>query len=112
MKPKAKQIKRTVKRATTTKSVEKRTGGEVKSEEIKQESAPFDLQEIANPAYVNIGTAYTHNLGNYESVKISCSISMPCIPKAGEIKKTKEKIVAMVDSIMAEELGKVKEETE
>ena len=112
MKPKAKQVKRTVKRATTTKSVQKRVGGEVKSDETKQESAPVDLQEIANPAYVNIGTAYTHNLGNYESVKISCSISMPCVPKPGEIKKTKEKIAAMVDAIMAEELIKVKEETE
>jgi hypothetical protein len=112
MQPTSKKPTRVVKRGSVTKSVEKKSGDVVTGEESEEKSIPVDLQAIANPAFVEIGTAYTHNLGNYEFVKISCSISMPCEPKPKEIKKTKDKIAKMVDAIMKEELDKITEEKE
>lgn len=42
------------------------------------------LQEIFSeespPAYVKAGAGLTLNLGNYESLRVDCSVSIPCSP--------------------------------
>lgn len=44
-----------------------------------------------DPASVNYGVTVTHNLGNYESLRVSAGVTLPCRPtnvhQAGEVAK-------------------------
>lgn len=49
------------------------------------------LGESTNPqatASVSVGVGLTKNLGNYESVKISISLTVPCLPTEDDIEET------------------------
>ena len=61
--------------------------------------------EEISPAYVTIGGRVTKNLGNYESVQISVSVTLPCAPTEAAVKDTQAKASSLVDERMETELG-------
>jgi len=54
---------------------------------------------VSEQATCNVGVsmAFTKNLGNYESLKVSVSLFMPCIPTPEEIEDTYEEVKGWVD---------------
>lgn len=48
-------------------------------------------------AVVQVSMSMTKNLGNYESLKFSASISMPCVPDGAEIEDTYQNCREWVD---------------
>lgn len=48
-------------------------------------------------AMVQVSMSMTKNLGNYESLKFSASITMPCIPDGAEIEETYQNCREWVD---------------
>jgi hypothetical protein len=53
-----------------------------------------------NPAYVGVDGGLTKNLGNFESARISVSVTMPCAPTEAAIRKAYDKASALVDEFM------------
>ena len=53
------------------------------------------------PAYVSIGGKVTKNLGNYESLQISVSVTLPCAPTEEAVLATRAIASRMVDEFSA-----------
>lgn len=92
--------------ATVAKSVERRDRGRRREEESYEENEKVEvyLNDGVEPAYVTAGLAATKNLGNYESVKVTCSITMPCNPK--DILKCHKGIAKHCEDLILQELEK------
>jgi hypothetical protein len=56
------------------------------------------------PAYVRVNAGTTKNLGNYESLRVDVSITLPCY--AEEIPTVFEKVADEVAGLLADELKK------
>lgn len=55
-----------------------------KTVDVPVEAALFDVE----PALVRVSVGVTRNLGNYESLRIDASLTMPCVPeRADEVYK-------------------------
>lgn len=50
------------------------------------------------PVVVGVNVGITRNLGNYESIKVSVSLSVPCAPDGDEIEETYNQAKNWVDS--------------
>lgn len=68
------------------------------SEEEKKEAVPVKATTVEHPVIVGVTVGVTRNLGNYESLKASVSISIPCALDAEEIEATYEQAKNWVDS--------------
>jgi hypothetical protein len=64
-----------------------------------------DLPE--HPAYVRVDGGLTKNLGDYESARLSVSISIPCHIDNDSIKDSYERVSKLVESCLDEEFEKV-----
>ncbi len=63
---------------------------------------------LTSPAYVRVGQSATINLGNYESVKIDCGISLPCY--AEESEAAFKRAWDAVETEMGKQINAVREE--
>lgn len=63
------------------------------------------------PAYVRVNAGVTRNLGNYESLRIDVSLSVPCYVE--EIEKVQPRVASLVADMLAAEqdeyMGKTEE---
>lgn len=84
------------KAATTTTSVQYPTG----AEKVTQETPPATSPTLSAPAYVSVSMGVTRNMGNYESIKASVNITLPCEATAEEIEATYESAKGWADSKM------------
>lgn len=56
--------------------------------------------ELANPAYVSVNGGLTKNMGDYNSVKIGVSVSLPSGTSDEELRETYQRASALVDEFM------------
>lgn len=69
----------------------------------KDESRPVNLEvrkfEV-EPAYVRVSAGMTRNMGNYESLRVDVSVSMPCYAEEVEavIPKAADMVAAHLDA--------------
>lgn len=61
----------------------------------------------AHPAYVRVDGGLTKNLGEYESAKLSVSISIPCHPEDKSIRKAYGRVSGLVEECLDAEYSKV-----
>jgi hypothetical protein len=61
-------------------------------------------QFTTEPAYVRVGSGVTKNLGNFESLRVDVSITMPCYPE--EIDAVYRDLSEKVSSLLDEEVSK------
>ena len=94
-----------VNQGTMVKSVERKSGSETvsKSESVER----FVAIDEVSPAYVSIGGSVTKNLGDYNSVKITAQVTLPCAPTAEACRITKDLASKMVDEYVGEELDQL-----
>jgi hypothetical protein len=62
--------------------------------------------EEKSMGFVTVEGGITKNLGDYNSARISVSVSLPCDPTVAGAKKAYTKISQLVDSLLAEEYSK------
>lgn len=55
------------------------------------------------PAHVQVGAGMTVNLGNFESLRIDCSVRIPCRPTERDIEATYEQAAQFVADKIADE---------
>lgn len=56
-----------------------------------------------DPAYVTIGAGFMENLGNYESLRIYASVTLPCDNTRSAIVKAKDRALALVEEFVEDE---------
>lgn len=67
-------------------------------------------QFVTEPAYVRVNAGVTKNLGNYESLRIDVSVSVPCY--AEEIEKVEKRVASMVADMLDAEVDEYVGNTE
>jgi hypothetical protein len=72
--------------------------------QVKEEYLPTPMTE-GNPAYLNITAGCTKNTGNYESVKVSISITYPCKPDL--IDESFDKLKNWLDKRLSQEISEL-----
>lgn len=85
--------KKELKQAVATVETKHKDGSTESTQEVLGEQV-FD----SPPANVGLSIGVTRNLGNYESVKFTVSLYMPCIPEESEINQTFDEVKAWVDT--------------
>lgn len=55
-----------------------------------------------DPAYVRVSAGVTKNLGNYESLRVDVSLSVPCYTE--EMEKVQKKVASLVADMLDEEV--------
>lgn len=70
----------------------------------KDEYLPTAMQE-GNPAYLNISAGMTKNLGDFNSARVSISITYPCVPD--DIEESYEKLKNWIDSRLIKEIAEL-----
>lgn len=70
----------------------------------KDEYLPTAMQE-GNPAYLNISAGMTKNLGDFNSARVSISITYPCIPE--EIEESYDKLKNWIDARLIKEIAEL-----
>lgn len=58
--------------------------------------------EGVNPAVVSFSADLTRQIRSYEPMKVSCFVSLPCLPHEDEIRAAIEKAQEIVEAKMAE----------
>lgn len=58
------------------------------------------------PAYVGAKGSVTRNLGDYNSVRVEVSVSVPCYPVEEEIQRAYEYVTGKLDELIPEQLAK------
>ncbi len=69
-----------------------------------------DLEVVCfetEPAYVRVNGGFTENLGDYRSLRIDVSISVPCYQEL--VTETYEEIAAQVNDLLITEVARFKE---
>lgn len=61
------------------------------------EQVPVKVHPVKAQAVVGVSAAITRNLGNYESYKVSVSLSVPCEAEAEDIDGTYDSVKEWVD---------------
>ena len=59
---------------------------------------------MVEPAYVRVNAGMTKNMGNYESLRVDVSVTIPCYPE--EIDKVLPRVADKVAKFLDEELDK------
>lgn len=89
-------------RASGYVSAETRQGREVVSQESRQvDFPPVRFGEGEQPAYVRVGTGHTINMGDFASLRLDVSITMPCLPE--DVDATYTATSAAVGDLLARE---------
>jgi hypothetical protein len=99
-------------RGTTSvsKSVTQKQGREVtREEESVTERDPIDIGAIDNPAYVRVGGGITKNLGDFNSLRVDISVSLPCPPNEEAINTAYTSASSIVDTLISQELENAEE---
>lgn len=91
-------------------SSELKDSGEVKSKKDETKREVESVIKDPHAAYVRVDGGITKNLGDYNSVKIGVSISMPCEPTFKAINKCYKKTSKLVDELMDKEYSSVVED--
>jgi len=74
------------------------------------EQIPVSVVEVPEPhATVGFNAAYTKNMGDYNSLKVSVSLFMPCKPDAESVEEAYGKVKLWVDGKMEALLSEVEE---
>jgi len=77
---------------------------------------PYDSTEFINvrsfesgiePARVEAGISHTINLGDYESLKIHCNVTLPCHPHPEEIKRAQDHAFELAKSAVKDRASEV-----
>lgn len=79
------------------------TNTEAYGSETTQEE-PLDVRTFkpgVEPAFVRVGAGKTLNMGNYESLRIDVSVTMPCLPS--EVNATFEELSDLVAEKLLDE---------
>jgi len=63
------------------------------------------ILDCMNPGFVAVGGSMTVNLGDYESVKVSVTVTLPSFPDDASMKKTYTRCARMVDEFLNKELA-------
>lgn len=87
---------------TAVRSITKKQSGEVVSE--SSDVTRFASVDEPAPAYVTISGKLTKNLGNYESVQIGVSVTLPCPPTSKDVHAIRERASKMVEEFVDMEL--------
>lgn len=72
----------------------------------------FDEEVISVPAfqgpvgYVNVDGGITKNMGDFNSVRVRVSISLPCYPEDTEIRRAYVHASTLIDELLPSELDK------
>lgn len=85
--------KKELKQAVATVTKQHKDGSSSETHEVVKEQI-FD----GPAANVGVSIGLTRNLGNYESVKITVSLFMPCNPVEEEINSTYDEVKGWVDT--------------
>ncbi len=94
----------------STTRVRKRSG--VIEEEVSNTDKVPIPEDLKNPGYVMVKGSITKNMGDFNSVGVSVSISMPCRAVLEEIEKTYKTCTETVDRLLENELRKATGEVE
>lgn len=103
---------------TRVKPMKKRVSGKVEvetrivkgeEEEIVSRYSRTINDEVnhPNPGFVSVGGGITKNLGDFNSAKISVTVSLPCFPTIAGAKAKYEDVSDLVDDLMEKENKKV-----
>lgn len=67
---------------------------------MEEEKIPYPVPAVIgeSPVVVGVSVGITRNLGNFESLKISVTLSVPCVQDADEIEETYTNAKNWVDS--------------
>lgn len=79
----------------------------VKGQQPEEAIQRFHGMDVTDPAYISVGGKITKNLGNYESVQIHISVTLPCDPNEKGVRDTKKKASALVEEFINEELESI-----
>jgi hypothetical protein len=83
----------------TTKRVTTEVYGRT-DEKVVQDVEVFEVE----PAYIRVNVGVTKNLGNYESLRVDASISVPCYKEL--IAQTFESVASTVNTLLADEVDR------
>lgn len=83
------------------------TDGSQTFEVTPSETKKSTSQGGENKGYVTVEGGLTKNLGDYNSARISVSVSLPCVPTIQGAREAYLKISELVDELMDEEYNKV-----
>ena len=92
---------------TIVKSVAKKQSGEVT--DLVDNVDRFVGTDVNDPAYVTVGGKLTKNLGNYESVQITVSVTLPCEPNESAVRVIRAKASSLVEEFIDLELKTIEE---
>lgn len=87
---------------TVTKSVEKKQGSQTvdSAESVER----FNASDCPNPAYVGTKIGFTKNLGNFESIRVDVSLSVPTEPDESSMRRAFDKVAEMGEDLIALEI--------
>lgn len=85
-----------------------RTAYKIKKETVDETDQQLStgtvrIPEGVKPAYVKVGAGLTISMGNFESLRVDVSISMPCMPTEQAINDAYETVSQMVADKVADE---------
>ena len=96
---------RRVRKRTTEESVESSTVSvyrTVVGEEDSEEKETINVKKfVTEPAYVRVNAGVTINLGDYQSMRIDVSVSVPCYVE--EIERVEREVADFVAARLADE---------
>jgi hypothetical protein len=95
---------------TITKSMTKKVSGEVTDNVEVIERFPFHTPSSKDPAYVCVSLSETRAPINFESVKVSISVTVPCDPNQSSITQAFDKTAEMTENFLSIEMGNALEE--
>lgn len=82
--------------------VEHRESGTVVDEKI---TTPRQQYEVGAFARVRVGGSVTQNMGDFNSVRVSVEVEMPCKPTTMDIEETYNLLSEQVDGFLENELN-------
>lgn len=90
---------------TVSSSVELRDAGETVSRVENTETPNVDMGQYAGPVgYVRVEGSVTQNMGNFNSVRVSVAVEMPCQPTEDGVDRIYAWCSAKVDACIETEL--------
>ena len=76
--------------------------GDMYSEEERTDTITVPLFE--NPAYVKVSGSVTRNMGDFNSVRVSVDVSLPCHPEGSEIDRAYDIASSVVNQKVQDEV--------
>lgn len=71
------------------------------------ETTTVNVPAFVGPVgHVNVTGSVTRNLGNYNGVKVSVSVSLPCYPELSEVRRAYNTASVLIDELIPAEMDK------